>query len=179
MPLTTRALLVILLCSACGSDPGAGPDAGGTADSSGDCVPSDEGGESFALRVGWAESDDFVDMTDGQEVQLLWGNQGFLMILFDVAADMQVEGADDGICFQCASSLVSDAAAFTDANLDYMFYFSPIAGDLYSTQTILILADEPVKYDGAAARLRVQCDGHQRSGEAERTISLRVPPPPV
>ena len=179
-PLITRALIAAFLCGACGGDEEPTVEAD-SAPAEPRCLESDVGGAQMPLHVGRVAEDGFLDIADGQEVELLWGNQGFLMILFDIGAEATVVGADtsDAVCFQCSATLSSPTAAFPDAELEYMFYFSPITGDLYSSQMILILTNAPTTYDGATALLTASCDGHERSGSVERTINLSVPPPPV
>lgn len=178
MPLTIRAaLLAALLAGACGGDeepPVSEPDAAAGVEPT--CLTSDEGGASMPLRIGDVQDTEFVDMTDGQQVELVWGGQGLLMVIFDVAVESDMGG--DTVCFQCETSLRSPTAAFPDARLDYMFHFARTSDDLYSTQTILVLSSLAKAYEGATAVLTARCDGHARSGIVERTIDLTVPPPP-
>ena len=181
MPLTLRAFLAVLvLCGACGDDESGGepgpPDAGVDAAAAPACPTSEAGGAMFPLRLGKAGDGGFVELTDGQEVELVWGIQGFLMVITDVVAEADFGGADE-VCFRCEASASSVEDAFPDAAVDYMFHFYRTPDDLYSAQAIIILTDLPSVYHGATALLRARCDGNELTGEVERTINMTVPPP--
>ena len=169
------ALLLVLLSAACGEPSATEADAGDAEDAAPACLTSSEVGASIPLRIGSTEGGEFVDLAEGQEVELVWGYQGYLMIIFGMAAEADLDGADE-VCFHCEVSLSSSTGAFADSSLDSMFHFLPNQPDLYSSQVLLVLVDDPALYDGATAQLTASCDQTQRSTAIERTLGLSVPP---
>ena len=173
MPLTIPTLLLlVLLGGACGNEATSAPDA--TPDPVETCLASDQGGAAFPMRVGWSEDGGFVEMSDGQEVELVRGYQGLIMLVFDVTAETDMDGVEE-VCFQCEVAVDSPTAAFSDASFTQMSRFTWTPDGLYQTEAILILADDPIRYEGASAHMTARCDGHERSGAVERTITLSVP----
>lgn len=128
------------------------------------------------LRVGALDDDErFVELSEGQDVTLLWGYQGYLMLSIDVAAEVELDGAPDS-CLRCESSIASPTDAFSPVELQAMQPFTPLSPGFFTTHMFLVLAEDKARYDGQSAQLSITCAGHGHTGATENVLGLVVPP---
>lgn len=193
-PLLQTGLGLTLACSllsGCDEPPGGGDDGSESGDESGD--DSGESGEEVLgfLEIGFGETD-FTPITDGGNLQVVWGAQGSAMIPLPIRAGgitvpddpsdytderaplldltLDIDGEEAGFCghFKCVSNYPMSFDVLSDGTYEFM-YVRVIMPDGLDIQSL----------DGKAATLRAELspiDSGTLVEEFELTL-LAAPPP--
>jgi hypothetical protein len=141
------------------------------------CPDTDaEGGDPFGLALGVRiDGTDYVEVQDGDEVPMVVGFQGFLMLQLEARATLPVDDVDS-VCLMCTVE-VSASDAFAGVVQTGPVQFRAVESDEFGGPFVVILgsaARDMDALDGAEVVLSHRCDGESLSGAVERSVQLAI-----
>ncbi len=166
---------LLATCLAAGGcyEPPAVPDAGTTLA----CEPNQGAGEPFEMAVGLeSEDSEFVELSDNDSMGIVRGAQGLYMLTPKLRAYLTFP--EDDICLDCVAN-VGPAGSFEGIRQSGSVPYSRVSSTSFDTTWFLVLGSGPElisSLDGSDVVVSIACEGHEFSGELERTVRLFAPP---
>jgi hypothetical protein len=175
--LSTLLAALGLVLGGCAGSPDGGGDGDGDNDPY-DCGPGTPGGEPFMIELGLRDSDPFIALSDGDELPVVLGFQGFYMSELRLRAEIVAPADADRVCFDCLTEL-SPGGSFEGIRQPEMARFTEGSDNLYSGFSTMLLGtydqlEGGDAIDGLEVDLAMTCDGHGFSGSGQRTVRLSL-----